>query len=140
MRRRGACHNLVADAMTCAKKVDTMLLRKLLNLLVLLQVTGALVLYIMIKRKDKLSRILDLGSTGGHEPQGHRPGIIMRKASVRFNLDIVTSSDNLSFGKIDGIALKDLLGQCLRRCHLLPRRDVRQRWVLEVRTRGGNGC
>lgn len=126
--------------MTCAKKVDTMLLRKLLYLVVLLQVTGALVLYIMIKCKDKLSRILDLGSTCGHEPHGHRPGIIMREASVRLNLDVVTASDNLSLRKIDGIALEDLLRQRLRRCHILPRSDVRQRWPLEVRTQGGNSC
>jgi hypothetical protein len=119
--------------MTCAKKVDTMLLRKLLYLIVLLQVTGARVLYIMIKCKDKLSRILDLGSTCGHESHGHRPGIIMCEASVRLNLDVVTASDNLALRKIDRIALKDLLRQRLWRCHLLPRRDVRQRWPLEVR-------
>ncbi len=80
--------------MTCAKKVDTMLLRKLLYLIVLLQVTGARVLYIMIKCKDKLSRILDLGSTCGHEFHGHRPGIIMCEASVRLNLDVVTASED----------------------------------------------
>ena len=99
--------------MTCAKKVDTMLLRKLLYLIVLLQVTGARVLYIMIKCKDKLSRILDLGSTCGHESHGHRPGIIVREASVRLNLDVVTASDNLALRKIDRIALKDLLRQRL---------------------------
>lgn len=126
--------------MTCAKKVDTMLLRKLLYLIVLLQVTGARVLYIMIKCKDKLSRILDLGSTCGHESHGHRPGIIMREASVRLNLDVVTASDNLAHRKIDRIALKDLLRQRLWRCQLLPRRAVRQRWLLEVRMKGGNSC
>jgi hypothetical protein len=126
--------------MTCAKKVDTMLLRKLLYLSVLLQVTGARVLDIMIKCKDKLSRILDLGSTCGHESHGHRPGIIMCEASVRLNLDVVTASDNLAVWEIDRIALKDFLSQSLWRCHLLLRREVRQRWPLEVRLKGGNSC
>jgi hypothetical protein len=36
--------------------------------------------------------------------------------------------------------LKDLLRQRLWRCHLLPRRDVRQRWPLEVRMKGGSSC
>ena len=113
--------------MTCAKKVDTMLLRKLLYLIVLLQVTGARVLYIMIKCKDKLSRILNLGGTCGHEFHGNRPGIIMCEASVRSNLDVVTASDNLALRKIDRIALKNPFRQRLWRCHLLLRRDVRQR-------------
>jgi len=82
--------------MTCAKEVDAMFLGKFLYLSILLQVTGALVLYIMIKRKDKLSRILDLGSTCGHELHGHRPGIVERHASMRLDLDVISASDNLS--------------------------------------------
>ena len=126
--------------MACAKEVDTMLLRKLLYLMVLLQIRGRRVLDIMIKCKNKLSRILDLGSTCGHESHGHRPGIIMCEASVRSNLDVVTASHNLALRKIDRIALKDLFRQRLWRCHLLLRRDIRQPWPLEVCIEGGNSC
>lgn len=52
IRHRGACHDLVADPMTCAKEVDPVLLCELFYLLVLLQVTGALILYIVIEGKD----------------------------------------------------------------------------------------
>ena len=95
----------MTDTVACGKEVDTMLLGKLLDLLVLLYIARALVLHIMIEGKDKLGGILDLGSAGRHEPHGHGPGIIMCETSVRLDLDIVTSSDDLAFGKTDGIAL-----------------------------------
>lgn len=95
----------MTDAVTCGEKVDTMLLGKLLDLLILLHIAGALVLYIMVEGKDKLRGILDLGSAGRHEPHGHGPGIIMGETSVRLDLNVVTGSDDLAFGKTDGVAL-----------------------------------
>ena len=123
--------------MTCAKKVDTMLLRKLFYLVVLLQVAGTCVLYIMIKCKDKLRRIFDLGSTRRHKAHGHRPCIVMCEASVRLNLDVVAASNNFALWKAHRVALKDLLRQRLWRCHFISGREVRRRLFLRVRLEGG---
>lgn len=38
----------------------------------------------------------------------------MGEASVRLNLDVVATADNLAFWEIDGIALENLLRQRLR--------------------------
>lgn len=65
-----AYHDLVANAMACAKEPDAMLLGKRLNLFVLPHVAVALVLDVVIEGKDKLRRVLDLGRAGGHEARG----------------------------------------------------------------------
>lgn len=69
--------DLVTNTSTSRVKVNTMLLGKSLNLLVLLLVGFRLVLHVVIKGKNGLSRVVELG-TGEREKLGNdRTSVVM---------------------------------------------------------------
>ena len=66
-------HDLVTDTASGAIEDDIVLLSKLLNLLVLLQVLLGLVLDVVVEGHDDLLGVADLGRADGHELEGNRP-------------------------------------------------------------------
>jgi len=106
-------HDLMANSSASWVKVDSLLLGKLLNLLVLLEVRFTLILDIVVERHDDLLRVVDLASPNGHEFQGHRPGVIVCHTPVWREGDIVARLDDLALCKAEGISLHNLLGQGL---------------------------
>ena len=110
--------------------INTLPLRKLLNVPVLPQVLLALVLYVMIDRYDNLVRILNLGRADRHEFQRNWIGIIMTHDLIRLQSDIVTRLNELAVRKADSVALYNFLGQGLRN---------RARRLQGGQNRGGGG-
>ena len=66
-------HDLVTDTASGAIEDDIVLLSKLLDLLVLLQVLLGLVLDVVVEGHDDLLGVADLGRADGHELEGNRP-------------------------------------------------------------------
>jgi hypothetical protein len=95
--------------------INTLPLRKLLNVPVLPQVLLALVLYVVVDRYDNLVRILN--SCRAHRPEFHGNwiGIIMTHDLIRLQSDIVTRLNELAVREADSVALYNFLGQGLRR-------------------------
>lgn len=60
-------HDLMPNASSRGVEVDALLAGKYLNLAVLFQILGRLVLNIVVERKDDLRGVLDLGRSDGSE-------------------------------------------------------------------------
>ncbi len=101
------------------KKNNAVLLRKCLDLLILLEVGVALVLNVVIECEHHLARVLHPGGTHGHELLRDGPGVVVRHASVGLDLHVVAAPNDLSLRETDSMALHDLFRQRLRRLLLL---------------------
>ncbi len=103
----------MSDSSSGRIEIHALLLRKLLNLLVLLEVRLTLVLHVMVESHNNLLRVVDLACTNGHELQRNRPGIVMGHAVVRGESNVISRLHNLAICEAEGVSLYNLLGQGL---------------------------
>src|SRR6267378_329658 len=73
--RRNAYHDLVTDGVGGGEENNTMLLRKYLNLLILLEIGLALVLNVVIECENQLPRVLNPSGAHGHVLLRDGPGV-----------------------------------------------------------------
>ena len=104
----------MADTPPWHVPINTMPLRKLLNVPVLPQVLLTLVLNVVVDRYDNLVRILNLGRTDRHEFQRNWIGIIMTHDLIWLESYIVTRLNKLAVRETDSVALYNFLSQGLR--------------------------
>lgn len=90
-----------------------MFLRKLLNLLIFLQVGLGLILHIVVECENHLAGVLDPGGAHGHELLRNGPGVVVGHTPMGLDLYVVAAPDELSLRETDGMALYNLLGQSL---------------------------
>lgn len=103
----------MANASASGVEDDILLLRKLFNLAVLLQVLLGLVLDIVIEGHDDLVGVIDLGGTNAHELEGYGPGVVVCHALVWLQGDIVAGTEDLALGYTNSMALDNLFGESL---------------------------
>ena len=106
-------HDLVSDTTASRVEFHTLLLGKLFNLPVFLQILFGLVLHIMVEGHNNLLRVVQLGGPDGHELERNGPRVVVGHTTVRRDGNIVAGLDELILGQAHGITLDDFLGKRL---------------------------
>ncbi|KAI3478601.1 hypothetical protein L1887_59446 [Cichorium endivia] len=104
----------MADTASGRVEIDAVLARKALDLAVLFQILGRLVLHIVVQRKHHLVRVVDRRGADRAELRDDGAGVVMRHDGTGADGDVVARLDVRSWRLIHGVLLHDLFDEVVR--------------------------